>query len=420
MERRRQREGLALDGDLPLLHRLEQRGLGLGRRPVDLVGEQQPGEQRAAPELELRGPLVVEERPGQVGGQQVGGELGAREVEPERLGEGPRGQGLAEPGVVLEQHVALGEDRAEHQPQRLLLADDGLADLVEHPRGDGAGLLDGGHLGGARCGRHSSSILRTQRSIRSGSRRYGGSVSTRSSSGPSSSAARGSSSVEVVPRPQRLVGELAEPIPQRGVGLASREVALQDAQVRRRARVEPAQPALRLGVRRPDGGLDRRGCRPAAPTAHTTSATTSASRSSSAWPSMRSTAASIAANASTPPASAEPPPARAAHRATARLDAEAAVDGVERLERRPPVVVGHRVVGEAGLAVEVGQPGHRARVGADQVEHAEHELAGRLPRPAYDAAADRLLLEPVPAGHDRVARLAAPRAAPAARGRPPR
>ena len=26
-----QREGLALDGDLPLLHRLEQRGLGLGR-----------------------------------------------------------------------------------------------------------------------------------------------------------------------------------------------------------------------------------------------------------------------------------------------------------------------------------------------------------------------------------------------------
>ena len=76
------------------------------------------------------------------------------------------------------------------------------------------------------------------------------------------------------------------------------------------------------------------------------------------------------------------------------------------VQRRPPVLLGHRVVGEAGLAVEVGQPAHRAAVGADQVEHAEHELAGGLPRPAYDAAAGRLLLEPVPAGDDRVARLA--------------
>ena len=136
VERLGQREGLALDGDLPLLHRLEQRGLGLGRRAVDLVGEQQAGEQRAAAELELRGALVVEERPGEVGGQQVGGELGAGEVEPQGLGERARGQGLAEPGVVLEQHVSLGEDRAEHQPQRLLLADDRLADLVEHPGGE--------------------------------------------------------------------------------------------------------------------------------------------------------------------------------------------------------------------------------------------------------------------------------------------
>ena len=28
-------------GDLPLLHRLQERGLGLGRGPVDLVGQQQ-------------------------------------------------------------------------------------------------------------------------------------------------------------------------------------------------------------------------------------------------------------------------------------------------------------------------------------------------------------------------------------------
>ena len=38
---------LAADGDLPLLHRLEQRGLGLGRGAVDLVGQDDVGEDRA-------------------------------------------------------------------------------------------------------------------------------------------------------------------------------------------------------------------------------------------------------------------------------------------------------------------------------------------------------------------------------------
>jgi hypothetical protein len=38
----------AADGrHLALLHRLQQRGLGLGRRAVDLVGQQQVGEDRA-------------------------------------------------------------------------------------------------------------------------------------------------------------------------------------------------------------------------------------------------------------------------------------------------------------------------------------------------------------------------------------
>ena len=35
---------LPLDGHLALLHRLEQRGLRAGRRPVDLVGEEDIGE----------------------------------------------------------------------------------------------------------------------------------------------------------------------------------------------------------------------------------------------------------------------------------------------------------------------------------------------------------------------------------------
>ena len=71
-----------------------------------------------------------------------------------------------------------------------------------------------------------------------------------------------------------------------------------------------------------------------------------------------------------------------------------------------PVLVGHRVVGEAGLAVEVGQPRDRASVGADEVEHPEHELSGGLPGPALDPRTHCLLLETVPALDDRVAWLA--------------
>ena len=75
--------------------------------------------------------LVVDERPGEVGGQQVGGELGAGEVQAERLREGARGEGLAEAREVLEQHVAVGEEPGQHELERLALADDGGLDLVE-------------------------------------------------------------------------------------------------------------------------------------------------------------------------------------------------------------------------------------------------------------------------------------------------
>ena len=51
-ERLRQRVGVALDRHLALLHRLEQGGLRLRRRAVDLVGEEQVGEHRSLAEAE--------------------------------------------------------------------------------------------------------------------------------------------------------------------------------------------------------------------------------------------------------------------------------------------------------------------------------------------------------------------------------
>ena len=70
--------------------------------------------------------------------------------------------------------------------------------------------------------------------------------------------------------------------------------------------------------------------------------------------------ASMAKNAMTPAGHPPPPASPAGHRATVRVRRLAWID-VERVQRLAPVLVGHRVVGEAGLAVEVGQPGHRAR-----------------------------------------------------------
>ncbi|MNM70879.1 hypothetical protein D3C81_825240 [compost metagenome] len=131
-ERPRHRQGVALEGDLALLHHLEQRRLGLGRGAVDLVGEQQVGEHRAAAQLELLAGQVVDGVPGDVAGHQVGGELDACELAAEAARQGAHQQGLAEAGDALDQHVAAGEQGAEHVVDHRLLADQRLAQLLAH------------------------------------------------------------------------------------------------------------------------------------------------------------------------------------------------------------------------------------------------------------------------------------------------
>ena len=59
-ERLGQRDGLAVDRDLPLVHGLEQRGLRARARAVDLVGEQDVREDRPLAEDELAVALVVD------------------------------------------------------------------------------------------------------------------------------------------------------------------------------------------------------------------------------------------------------------------------------------------------------------------------------------------------------------------------
>ena len=100
----------ALDRDLTLLHRLEQRRLRLRRGAVDLVGEEEVGEDRPVPELEVGVPLVPDRGARDVGGHQVGRELDALEAHAQHLRERARGERLRETRVVLEQHVPVREE----------------------------------------------------------------------------------------------------------------------------------------------------------------------------------------------------------------------------------------------------------------------------------------------------------------------
>ena len=104
---------VAVDGDVALLHALEQSGLGLRRGAVDLVDEDDVGEHRPRVELEPRLALVEDVGADDVGGKQVGGALHARVLGVDRAGEGTSERGLTDAGVVLDQDVALGEQRDE-------------------------------------------------------------------------------------------------------------------------------------------------------------------------------------------------------------------------------------------------------------------------------------------------------------------
>ena len=142
--------GLALDRDLTLLHRLEQRRLGLGG--VRLISSASsrfvntgPSRNRKSPAAPGGLALAEDHLTDDIGRHQVGRELHPSEVEVEGRGQGLGEQRLGHPRHALEQHMAVDEQRGDEAGQRPLLADDHLADLLPHgqdggPRIGGAGL----------------------------------------------------------------------------------------------------------------------------------------------------------------------------------------------------------------------------------------------------------------------------------------
>ena len=134
--------GVDVHGDPALLHALEQPGLGLGRRAVDLVDERDVREDRPRPELEALLAAVVDVRPDDVRGQQVGGALDARELEADGAGERAGQRRLADAGQVLDQRVALGEHRDDEIGEDVGAHLGGLRDVGRDAAGEQAGRLE--------------------------------------------------------------------------------------------------------------------------------------------------------------------------------------------------------------------------------------------------------------------------------------
>ena len=131
-ERRRQLERLVADRHAPLLHGLEQGALHLGRGSVDLVGQEQVGEDRPLVHAEIVGPLVEDLRADDVGGEQVDGELDAGEVEVDRLGQGRDQERLGQARHALKQQMPAGEQRDQEPLDDDVLADHDRPDSLAH------------------------------------------------------------------------------------------------------------------------------------------------------------------------------------------------------------------------------------------------------------------------------------------------
>ena len=119
------------DRHLALLHHLEQRGLHLRRRAVDLVREQEVAEDGAELGVEAALARAVDARADEVRRHEVGRELHARERAAEHAGGRLDRQRLREAGNALDQEVALREQADEHPLEHRVLAGDDAADLEQ-------------------------------------------------------------------------------------------------------------------------------------------------------------------------------------------------------------------------------------------------------------------------------------------------
>ena len=146
-ERVVERARLAVDRHLLLGHRLQERGLRLRHRAVDLVDEDDVREDRPRPELEVALLLVKDRQAGHVGGLQVRRALDAARLRAfDRAGDRACEHRLRGAGDVLEKYMPAAHERADDELDLLALAVHDGFDVVEEALGDlvrGAELVRG-------------------------------------------------------------------------------------------------------------------------------------------------------------------------------------------------------------------------------------------------------------------------------------
>jgi hypothetical protein len=157
-ERSRERAGDAVDGHLPLLHRLEQRRLGAGGGAVQLVDEDDVREQRAGTELPLVAGEMEHGDAGELGREEVGSRLDPPEGSAGRAGQGLGEQRLADTGDVVDEEVSAGEETHDRESDRLGLAAQDRGQAVAQL---GREAVGGGQFRGrARVGTHHEPVCR--------------------------------------------------------------------------------------------------------------------------------------------------------------------------------------------------------------------------------------------------------------------
>ena len=138
----------ARDRDLALGHHLEQRRLHLGGRTVDLVGEDEVGEDRAQLHVETLRGLAVDARADEVGRHEVGGELDAGERALDRGRERLGGERLREAGHALQEAMPPREQAHHESFDHAVLPDDDALDFEQGALEACRSLGDGGGIGG--------------------------------------------------------------------------------------------------------------------------------------------------------------------------------------------------------------------------------------------------------------------------------
>ena len=92
----------AIGRDLSLRHRFKQRGLRFGRRTINLIAQQQVGEDRSRLKLKAARCIAQHGNTRQVAGHEVGRELHARKPHSECAGERAHQQCLGRAGYALD------------------------------------------------------------------------------------------------------------------------------------------------------------------------------------------------------------------------------------------------------------------------------------------------------------------------------